>query len=262
MASVSKKTVDFSNVKDAGNFNTKRIPDGDYRATITKVEDAEAKDGVFQYLFTIKLDKYSQLAYPYYCKLQENQLWKLRNLLIAAGINVPKKRIQIDPARLIGKAIGVTMEDDEYDGKEKSVIAAVFPSADLMDGNLVEDEDEDEEPEDDEEVESDDVEDDEPEADPFEDMDRTQLKAYIKERQEGFQAKKSQTDDDLRELARSLDGAAEEPEDDDEDEEPEEKPTAKVTRKAAAAPAKKAAARRKAAEVTDEELEELNIDDL
>lgn len=264
MASVSKRTVDFSNVKDAGNFNTKRIPDGDYRATITKVEDAEAKDGVFQYLFTIKLDKYSQLAYPYYCKLQENQLWKLRNLLIAAGINVPKKRIQVDPARLIGKAIGVTMEDDEYDGKEKSVIAAVFPSADLMDGNLVEDEDE--EPEEDEEVESDDVEDDvednEPEADPFEDMDRTQLKAYIKERQESFQAKKSQTDDDLRELARSLGGVAEEPEDDEEDEEPEEKPTAKVTRKAAAAPAKKTAARRKATEVTDEELEELNIDDL
>ena len=105
---------------------------GDYLAQVTKVEDAKAKsDDTFQYLFTIKLSKYSQYAYPYYCKLTENQLWKLRNLLIAAGINVPKKRVKLDPSKVVGKFIGVTMEDDEYEGKMQSNIAAIFPASEL-----------------------------------------------------------------------------------------------------------------------------------
>lgn len=131
----SVKAVDFSGVKERGNFNPKHLAEGDYAATIVKVEDAEARQsGDFQYVFTIKLQKYSQYSYPYYCKLQENQLWKLRNIAVAAGLNVPKKRQKFDPNRVVGKHIGVTLEDDEYEGKMKSVIGAVFPISELADG--------------------------------------------------------------------------------------------------------------------------------
>lgn len=136
------KAADFSGVKDRGNFNPRHVPEGDYAARIVKVEDAKTKEGgEFQYLFTFKLEKFSQNSYPYYCKLTENQLWKIRNLLIAAGINVPKKRMKIDPNKAVGKLVGVTMSDDEYDGKVKSVIDAVFPAAELADGAEVGDED-------------------------------------------------------------------------------------------------------------------------
>lgn len=132
--SASKKAVDFSNVKEQSAFKTSRVPAGDYRARIVKVEDGESKkDGEFQYIFTIKLLKFSSSAYPYYCKLQENQLWKLRNILVAAGMSVPKKRLTLDPNKVVGKEIGVAMADDEYDGKEKSVIDAVFPASELED---------------------------------------------------------------------------------------------------------------------------------
>lgn len=134
----SVKVADFSNVKERGNFNPKRVAEGDYAATVTKVEDAEVKKGdnkgAFQYLFTIKLQKFSQPSYPYYCQLTENQLWKLRNLAVAAGLNVPKSRMKFDPNKIMGKKIGVTMEDDEYEGKEKSSIAAIFPLSELADG--------------------------------------------------------------------------------------------------------------------------------
>lgn len=130
-----KMNVDFSSVKDRGNFNPKHVAEGDYAATITKVEDAESKkDGVAQYVFTFKLDKFSQASYPYYCKIQENQLWKLRNIAIAAGLNVPKKRMAFDPNKLVGKKVGVTLIDDEYEGKMKSSIDAVFPLAELATG--------------------------------------------------------------------------------------------------------------------------------
>lgn len=271
-AKASARNVDFSNVKDAGNFNKKRIPAGDYLATISNIEDAESKsDGVFQYLVSIKINKKPSSVFPYYCKLQENQLWKLRNLLIAAGIQVPKRKIKVDPNRLIGKIIGVTVEDDEYDGKEQSTIQGVFPASELADGysddpnaedddDATEDEDEnladleDEEPEDDEA----DIEEEEAEVDPYAALDRAALKVELKKRDSSFQARKSQTDDDLRALLREGDGAA-----DDEDDEEEEEPTPPPAKKAApAARRSRRKAAPKPAEVTDEELEELDIDDL
>ena len=141
--SASAKAVDFSGVKDRGSFSPKHVPDGDYAAKIVKVEDTEAKDGSFMYLFTIKLTKFSQSSYPYYCKLQENQLWKLRNIAVAAGLNVPKKRMKFDPNKVLNKSIGVTMEEDEYEGKMKSTIGAVFPISELADGEEVADDAED-----------------------------------------------------------------------------------------------------------------------
>lgn len=239
---VSTRAVDFSNVKDGGSFNRNRIPAGDYLATITKVDDAEAKDGTFQFLFSIKVDKHPSRVLPYYCKLQENQLWKLRNLLIAAGLTVPKKKMKVDPNRVVGKKIGITVEDDEYEGKEQSTIAAVFPQAELADydeptGGSEDDDDEDE-PDHIDDIDTaspatDDEEDDEEEAeeagDAYADLDRTALKAELKKRDASFQARKSQTDDDLRQLLREDDASK---------------------------------AQASSGGVSDDDLEELDIDDL
>lgn len=249
------KAVDFSNVKDGGGaFNRNRIPAGDYIATITKVEDSPSKkDDVFQYLFSIKIDKYPTRTFPYYCKLQENQLWKLRNLLIAAGLSVPKRKVKVDPNKAVGKRIGVTIEDAEYDNKEQSEVAAVFPAAELVDGNQIEDDED--IAEDDEDIEDEDAVEEEPEdedeaADPLAELDRTEIKAEIKKFQQDFVAKKSQTDDDLRDILRGLQGGGVEEDEDEEDEEPAPKPAAK----------KRPAAKKPA--VTDEDLEDLDIDEL
>lgn len=258
MSKATARNVDFSNVKDGGNFNRNRIPAGDYLALISKVEDAEAKDGVFQYLFSIKLKNRPSSVFPYYCKLQENQLWKLRNLFIAAGMTIPKKKLKVDPNRLIGKLIGVTIEDDEYEGKEQSQVAGVFPAAELAELDVDEDDVEDEE---DEEADDDlDMEEDEDEAGPYAHLDRNELKAAIKEYQSDFQARKSQTDDDLREVLEKLAGAT--PDEDEEDEE-EEAPAPKAKAKAKpVAKAKTSTKKRKSSEISDDELEELDIDDL
>lgn len=263
MANASARTVDFSGVKDGGAFNRNRIPAGDYIATIIKVEDSEAKsDQTFQYLFSIKIDKHPSRVIPYYCKLTENQLWKLRNLLIAAGKTVPKKKMKLDPSSIVGKKIGVTIEDDEYEGREQSQISGVFPASELVDGNQVDDDND--EPEDDEDEAMDDLDtstdleddEDEEEADPLADLDRAALKALLVKQDPSFKARKSQTDDDLRDLLRAA--PAEDDEDEDE-EEPEPEPAPKKKAKPAAKPAAKKKAK---AEVTDEELEELDIDDL
>ncbi len=270
------KSVDMTDVKEGGNFNKKRIPSGDYLAKVLKVDDAQVKkgdnQGADQWLFTIQIAKFPSAKYPYYCTLVPNQLWKVRNLFVAAGMVVPKKRFKLDPNKVVGKLIGVSIEDTEYEGREQSEITGVFPAAELSDFDeptgTNEDEDTDEGDEDEEEAPparttkkatrrpepepEEDEEEDEEETeagDEFDAMDRNELKTYLKTADDSFVAKKSQSDDDLRALARAVNVG-----DDEEDEEDEEEPPPPPRRTA------KKAARKPA--VSDDELDELDLDDI
>jgi len=265
----TSRNIDFSNVKDGGgNFTKKRVKEGDYLAKITKVDDAESKeDKVPMYLFTIVLQNKANASYPYYCKLAENQLWKLRNLFIAGGKTVPKSKVKVDPNQLVGKLIGVTMEDSEYekDGKtiEQSEVAAVFPAAEL-DGSgdddsdgAVEDDDEDEDDSLDDIEDTDAEEEIEEEPEPV--LDRTELKAAIKALDPTAVFKKSESDGDL--LDRLTDLQADNATVDDEEEEDDEDEVIEVA-PAKKAPARKTAAKKPAADIDDDELEGLDVDDL
>lgn len=275
------KTIDLTNVKDGGNFNKKRMPEGDYPARITKVEDSKSgADEGFMWLFTIQVDKGG--TYPYYCKLVENQLWKVRNLCIAAGMNVPKKRLKLDPEKLVGKRIAVTLEDDEYEGKKQSVVQATFPLSELDDyaagddddavGDDADDDDDDEEyeapppkkkaakkkaapaPEPEEDEDEDEEDEDVEEEDELAGLDRDKLKRRLRKAVPGVSIKRNQSDDDLRKAIRAAE-ASDDAEDEDEDEEDDEP---------APPPRKKAKAKRstRVEDVTDDELDELDIDEI
>lgn len=164
------KAVDFTNVKEGGGFSKTHKEAGDYLAKVVKVDDKPAKDKTDMWCFTLQLKSQPSATYPYYCKLQENQLWKLRNLLVAAGINVPKKKIKVDPSRVVGKEVAISLEDAEYEGKMQSEINAIFPAADLQGQEGPQDED-DEDEDDDEEVAGGQDDEEEEEADEDEDED-------------------------------------------------------------------------------------------
>lgn len=144
-------SIDFSNVKEVGNFNPKNIEEGDYRAKITKCELGKNKSGDPMFTFTIKIEG-SNGVYPFYCPITEASAWKLRNLLIAGGLSAPKKMVKVDGSKLVGKSVAVSVEDDEYDGKIKSVIQSVFP-VDELDGEDLDEDADDEDIEDEEEEE-------------------------------------------------------------------------------------------------------------
>lgn len=106
---------------------------------------------------------------------------------------------------------------------------------------LAEEVEEETESDDDEEEDEDDNDDDseeEDESDEFDDMDRTELKAYIKDNELNITVKKSMSDDDIRELIRAA--VVENDEEDNEPEEEEEaKPAPKKEEKKAAKDEKK-----------------------
>jgi hypothetical protein len=131
LAAASAVILDFTNVKDRGDFNPKRKAAGDYKGKIVKVQQGKSQNGNMMWVFTVVLPGDSQASYPYRCVLDEANAWKIRQLFMACGMNVPKKRMKVDPNKAVGKFLGLTLEDDEYEGKTKSVIAATFPVSEL-----------------------------------------------------------------------------------------------------------------------------------
>lgn len=123
--------IDFSGVKDSSGINVDRIPAGDYLATVKHCEEM-TKDGVPMWRFDLAVQG-TRAVLPTYCKLQENQLWKIRNFLLACGKQVPKGKLKVDPQKLVGCQLGVEVEDDEYNGHEKSAVAACFPASEIND---------------------------------------------------------------------------------------------------------------------------------
>jgi hypothetical protein len=220
----TKRKMDFTNVKDGGNFRPKRRPEGDYLAKVVKVEDSTSNAGNEQWVFTIMVKGDQRSTYPYYCGIDEKQAWKVRKMFIAAGIQVPKKMVLVDPNKLVGKEVGIVLVDDEYEGRMKSVIDEFIPVDDVTGEGDDDDADE---------VEEDEVEEVE-EAPPA--RKRTAAKKTTRRR-------------------------APEPEEEDEEEDEEvEEELAPRRRAAKKAPAKKAAARRRAPEPEDDEDED--VDDL
>lgn len=123
--------VDFSNVKDQSGLNPTHQPAGDYRGKVVSFNQNPSKAGNPQVTYTVQDVDRPSATYRYNCPLAENALFKLRNILVAAGVAVPKKKIKVDPERIVGREIGMSLDDHEYEGKMSSEIIGVFPASDL-----------------------------------------------------------------------------------------------------------------------------------
>lgn len=220
----SARAVDFTNVTEGGQFTKKRQAEGDHKGRITAVVDSPSKkDDTPMWVFTVEVNGET---YPYYCKLVENQLWKIRLIFGAAGIVIPKKRMKIDPNRIVGKWVGVTLQDDEYENRLQSSIRGFVPVSEIQaNGDEdIEDEEEDEEEE----------------------------PTPVRPTRKAKPAPEPEPEEE-----------EEEEEDAEEDEEDEEEAPPSPPKKRTSAPAKKAAAPRgKSRVVDDEDLEDLDLEGL
>jgi hypothetical protein len=256
---MKKIRLDFSKVEERSGWNTKHIAEGIHKMKIVDVEQTEANDGTDMLVFALVPEdaKLKTRRFPYYCKIQQNQLWKLRDLLVAAGVSVPKKAMNIDPSSVVGKYIAAEVEDEtnaQYAGR--SVVNGTY-GLDILDDQDAPSDDE----EDDEEYEGDEEEEEE-EEDDEEDLAALTL-ADLRKRAKASDIdtaglKKPQLieaileaeaeedeDDDEEELEDDEDLDDEDLDDEelyeDEEEEEEEEPAPAPTRRAA--PAKKAPAK-------------------
>jgi hypothetical protein len=240
----TKRRADFTNVKEGGAFRPRRKPEGDYEAKCVAVDDHEFKNDATKegWVFTFKIKGDERSSYPVYASTDSKEVWKVRKMFMAAGIPVPKRAVLVDPNKLVGKSMGVSLEDDEYEGRMKSVIADWMPLDDL---GATEDDD-------------DDAVEDEEEAPPP--RKRTARKRAPVEDDEDDDDEDVEEEPAPRRRAAAKKTAARrrapDPEDDEEDDDEEEPPP---PRKRAA---KKAAPRRRRQADPDEDDDDLDLEEI
>lgn len=195
-----------------GGGRNPRIKEGDYIAKIidAKQEESNAGNQMITWKFKITKGKYKGKVMTGRTTLTPKALFMLRNLLEALGKEVPEKTIKVKYKQYIGETVGITVEDGEYNNKPTSEVN------DFFDPDQGPDEDEDDEDEDDEDLD-DDEDEDEDESD-LDDMDRKELKAYIKEQELDVKVTKKMDEDDIREAITEAEGDEDDDEEDDDDE--------------------------------------------
>lgn len=118
--------IDFSNVEEGG-FN---LPDGEYIVKVKKIEQKTSQSSGAPYfnweLMVIQGVKKGTKVF-HITSLKEAALFNLRNTLIACGIDVPKGKMSMDIKSLIGKVMGVTTVNEEYEGKKRPKIKETWP---------------------------------------------------------------------------------------------------------------------------------------
>lgn len=143
------RALDMTNVSERS-FNAKHLPDGEYPGRVLKVEDAKSKNDNDMWVFTLGITsgKGKGASYPYRCTLDAASLWKIRNLAVACGMTVPKKKLNFDPNKLVGKPVGIVLVEGEYNDKPRSEVEGVIPISEVGDGDVEDQDDGDEEIED------------------------------------------------------------------------------------------------------------------
>jgi hypothetical protein len=260
---VKKIKLDFSKVEERSGWNTRQMPEGIHKMKVVSVEQTEAQDGtdMLVYGFVPADERYKSRRFPYYCKLQQNQLFKLRDLLVASGQTVPKRAANIDIEAPVGHFIAVEVNDatGQYEGR--SEINGTY-GLDILDDDSSADsaDDEDDEEYEVDEDEADVEEDDEEEAEDLSVLSLPELRkrakplgidtvglkkdalieAIIEAEEEADEDDEDELDDeDLEDEDLDEDELED---DDEEEEEPAPAPRRRPAAKAAAKPAAKAAA--------------------
>lgn len=134
----AKLSVDFSNVSDRkeGGGKAAHVPEGDYLLQVLGCELRKKKEDESKYLSwrlgIVKPSKYAHAGVVYFVtSLKEEALWNLRNFLEDLGYSIPKKAVDVPIAKIVEgkKLIGATLQDDEYNEKVKSKVAATFKAS-------------------------------------------------------------------------------------------------------------------------------------
>ena len=119
-----KLNVDFSGVEERT-----LVPPGDYVCKVKKVELKTNKKGDGKYIqwnVQIGTGQYKGNVLYHITSLKPQALFNLRNTLIACGIDVPTKAINLDTSILPGKILGITVYHEEYEGKPSAKIRDVW----------------------------------------------------------------------------------------------------------------------------------------
>jgi Protein of unknown function (DUF669) len=164
--------VDFSDTESRGGRKGGRsahLPEGDYTAKVKAAEFGHSSEketpGIMMTWVITGPNSSKGKTIRDSLWLSDKALWRVRQTLEALGLQVPSKKVKVNPKSMIGKEAAITLEDEEWEGKVRSRIVDCFALAEYEELAESSDEELDEDEEDEEEDEAeDDTEDEEEEV--------------------------------------------------------------------------------------------------
>lgn len=160
--------VDFSDTESRGGKKGGRsahLPEGDYTAKVKAAEFGHSSEketpGIMMTWVITGPNSSKGKTIRDSLWLSDKALWRVRQTLEALGLQVPSKKVKVNPKSMIGKEAAITLEDEEWEGKVRSRVVDCFALSEyeeLGDQDEELDEDEEEEEEEEEEGETEDEE--------------------------------------------------------------------------------------------------------
>jgi len=151
----TKLSVDFTGVERGGGAVGAHVPEGDYLLRVVGADLKSKKDDPSSKYLSwrctiVKPTQYAGKTIYHTTSLKQEALWNLRGFLmdlLGGADKVPQKALDIPLQKIVAakKLLGATLQDDEYNGKFKSVIAATFAPGDYADDGSTSDSKDDEE---------------------------------------------------------------------------------------------------------------------
>lgn len=113
-------TIDFEGVEAGG--GSFHIKEGSYRMKVLEVEQTESDKGndMFKWTFEGLEGAAKGKKFYVYTTLNEEALWKLRQLLEALQVEVPDGPLDLDLDEMVDLELIGIVSDDEYQGKTVS----------------------------------------------------------------------------------------------------------------------------------------------
>lgn len=122
-----KFRVDFSGVSDS-----MEVKNGKYKAKVKSITQEEGKDYPYlKWTLVLLTGSAKGAEVSHITSMKPSALFNLRNTLIACGFNIPKSAVTFDPAKVIGKTLGVEITQREYEGREYPNVKKTFPAGDF-----------------------------------------------------------------------------------------------------------------------------------
>lgn len=153
-------SVNFAGVESGGG---RAVPDGQYVAELTDIDQKEGQDSGQPYLacqWKITSKKSEGAKVFDNISLQPQALWRFKTLLEVLGEDVPDGAMELDFSDLIGKEARIEVTNEKYEGKNRPRITGFEPlegggsSSDESDEEEETEEETEEEEEKDEETET------------------------------------------------------------------------------------------------------------
>lgn len=204
MAKEASIRIDFSKEEEVGGGNV-RWPEGDYHVKIVSakaVRSSEKETPGIQVTYQVVEGKKKGKKITDTLWITPKSLSRVRLLLEAVGVKVPKSAVNLPLAKLRGKLLWIEIQDEErdgYDTRSRVAFQGFMSEDDYESDPDDDDEDDDLEDEDDDDL---DDEDDEDEDDDDEDEDEEDEEP-VKKRKKRPAAKKKKAksdDDDIEDL--------------------------------------------------------------